>query len=303
MYISIIIPHKNIPKLLQRCLDSIPLRDDLEVIVVDDNSDSSIVDFEHFPGKDRPDTKVILDKSGKGAGHARNVGLDNSKGKWIVFADADDIFTKDFSNILIEIETKDADEFFFKVESKDSTSFTPGYAAQYINDAIDLALSNSPDYSQIKYRIDVPWGKIQKHSFLLKKDIRFEEVPVANDARFSAMCDFFAESIEIIPIVGYCYMTREGSLWRTNTAKSLEVRFNVCMGIFRFMKIHKDEDTAIIYKWKGLNFLLQMISYSKILYLKNYIIYGFLTHSYRVFIIDIPKSILGCGIRCVKIQK
>ena len=35
---SIIIPHKNIPSLLQRCLDSIPKRDDVQIIVVDDNS-------------------------------------------------------------------------------------------------------------------------------------------------------------------------------------------------------------------------------------------------------------------------
>ena len=38
---SFIIPHKNCPDLLQRCVDSIPERDDVQVIVVDDNSDDS----------------------------------------------------------------------------------------------------------------------------------------------------------------------------------------------------------------------------------------------------------------------
>ena len=37
---SFIIPHKNCPDLLQRCVDSIPERDDVQVIVVDDNSDN-----------------------------------------------------------------------------------------------------------------------------------------------------------------------------------------------------------------------------------------------------------------------
>ena len=46
---SIIIPHKNIPNLLQRCLDSIPNREDVQIIVVDDNSDPNIVDFDKFP--------------------------------------------------------------------------------------------------------------------------------------------------------------------------------------------------------------------------------------------------------------
>ena len=36
---SFIIPHKNCPVLLNRCLDSIPIRDDVQIIVVDDNSD------------------------------------------------------------------------------------------------------------------------------------------------------------------------------------------------------------------------------------------------------------------------
>ena len=47
---SIIIPHKNIPNLLQRCLDSIPNREDVQIIVVDDNSDPNIVDFDKFHG-------------------------------------------------------------------------------------------------------------------------------------------------------------------------------------------------------------------------------------------------------------
>ena len=40
---SIIIPHKNTPSLLQRCLDSIPQRSDIEIIIVDDNSDEQKV--------------------------------------------------------------------------------------------------------------------------------------------------------------------------------------------------------------------------------------------------------------------
>ena len=47
---SIIIPTKNIPDLLQRCLESIPQRSDIEIIVVDDNSDREIVDVKNYPG-------------------------------------------------------------------------------------------------------------------------------------------------------------------------------------------------------------------------------------------------------------
>lgn len=89
---SIIIPHKNIPVLLQRCLSSIPRRNDIQVIVVDDNSDLQMVDFSSFPGLEDPFVEVVFTKEGKGAGYARNIGLDKVKGKWLLFIDADDYF-------------------------------------------------------------------------------------------------------------------------------------------------------------------------------------------------------------------
>ena len=89
---TIIIPHKNIPSLLKRCIDSIPKRKDLQIIIVDDNSSSSIVDFENFPGKERNDVNIIYTKEGRGAGYARNVGLLQADSKWVLFADADDYY-------------------------------------------------------------------------------------------------------------------------------------------------------------------------------------------------------------------
>ena len=67
---TIIIPHKNAPLLLQRCLDSIPFRDDIQIIVVDDDSSSDVVDFMDFPGSSREDVEIIFTKEGKGAGYA-----------------------------------------------------------------------------------------------------------------------------------------------------------------------------------------------------------------------------------------
>ena len=40
--LSIIIPHYNTPKLLDKMLSSIPKRDDVQVIVVDDNSEVGV---------------------------------------------------------------------------------------------------------------------------------------------------------------------------------------------------------------------------------------------------------------------
>ena len=47
--ISIIIPHYNIPDLLMRCLKSIPISEDIQVIVVDDNSPDADTYSERYP--------------------------------------------------------------------------------------------------------------------------------------------------------------------------------------------------------------------------------------------------------------
>ena len=110
---SIIIPHKNIPDLLQRCLNSIPYRKNLQVIVVDDNSDSDIVDFNNFPKWNYPNYNVFFTKEGKGAGYARNIGLRYAIGKWILFVDADDYVLPSIDTIFNEYILSDADIIYF----------------------------------------------------------------------------------------------------------------------------------------------------------------------------------------------
>ena len=110
---SIIIPHKNIPDLLQRCLESIPRREDVQIIVVDDNSDSGKVDFGHFPGIGELCVEVYFTKEGRGAGYARNIGLKYARGKWLLFADADDFYNTDFLSVLDEYCHQDIDILYF----------------------------------------------------------------------------------------------------------------------------------------------------------------------------------------------
>ena len=68
MKFSLIIPHHGDDRLLDRLLKSIPDRDDLETI-------------------------VIRDDKAKGAGWARNKGLEHAVGEYVLFADSDDYFT------------------------------------------------------------------------------------------------------------------------------------------------------------------------------------------------------------------
>ena len=122
---SIIIPHKNTPLLLRRCLDSIPERDDIEVIIVDDNSMNINWDDWKF------NTNVSLLKTykNKGAGFARNIGLKRAVGKWILFADSDDFFSQQFTLLLDGYRDSDYDIIYFMFTSVYSDSLLPSNRA------------------------------------------------------------------------------------------------------------------------------------------------------------------------------
>ena len=70
---SIIIPHKEIPDLLMRCLRSIPVSEDIQVIVVDDNSSYDDTCLYTYPELSRPYLEFIRTKTGGVAGYARNL--------------------------------------------------------------------------------------------------------------------------------------------------------------------------------------------------------------------------------------
>jgi glycosyltransferase involved in cell wall biosynthesis len=211
---SIIIPHKNIPALLERCLASIPQRDDVQVIVVDDSSEERLVDFARFPGLGRPNTEVVFHKSriggAGGVGMARNVGMDVARGRWLVFADADDFFhTEELSRAMDRYAASEADMVFFRHDSVDSATLEPVSINTKRNRALD---DFEVDGRPARYLVHVPWGRFIRRETLREHSIRFDEVRFSAGVLFSVRAGYFAERVVVDPAVVYCNARREGSL-------------------------------------------------------------------------------------------
>ncbi|MDR2010193.1 MAG: glycosyltransferase [Bacteroidales bacterium] len=261
---SIIIPHKNIPDLLQRCLNSIPRRDDIQIIVVDDNSDGNIVDFNNFPGLDEKYVETYFTKEGKGAGYARNAGLKYAKGKWLLFADADDFFNKGFVKKCDEYKNTDYDIIYFNTNSVESDSLNP------VNNRL-VYLENwlqNKDLDSLRYRSAVPYGKMIRRDLIIKKQIRFNEIEVANDVWFSCQIGYFAQkvTVDIYPI--YCATVRNNSLYYHVTTKRRIIRFNECLRVNAFLytiKKRKYREEPLSYYIPSLFHLNDILSF-KFLY-------------------------------------
>ena len=76
------------------------MSEDIQVIVVDDNSPDADTYLEKYPELSRPYLEFIRTTKGGGAGYARNIGLDHAKGEWLLFADADDFYVEDMYDII-----------------------------------------------------------------------------------------------------------------------------------------------------------------------------------------------------------
>lgn len=94
--ISIIVPIYNSEKYIKRCIDSIINQSyrNIEIILIDDGStDNSRNICEKYSNIDSR-IKVISKKNG-GVSSARNEGITNAKGEYIMFVDADDWIEKE----------------------------------------------------------------------------------------------------------------------------------------------------------------------------------------------------------------
>ena len=208
---SIIIPHKDIPDLLMRCLRSIPVSEDIQVIVVDDNSADADTYLDKYPELSRPYLEFVRTTKGGGAGYARNVGLDRAKGKWLLFADADDFYVDDMYDIITTYAESDADVIYFQkqaVYSDDINRKSP--RSGYIDKIMDIYLKTG-DELPVRTRYNVPWGKMIKKSLVENHHIRFEEIKYSNDILFSVHVGCLAKKIEAIDTVLYVVTSHEGS--------------------------------------------------------------------------------------------
>lgn len=108
--ISIIVPIYNAEQYLHRCIDSILAQSytDFELLLIDDGSpDNCGAICEEYAAKD---CRVrVFHKENGGVSSARNLGLDNARGEYITFCDADDYVCKDWLNDYCDAINKSVD--------------------------------------------------------------------------------------------------------------------------------------------------------------------------------------------------
>lgn len=132
--LSVIIPVYNCAPVITRCIDSIDYPA-AEIIVVDDGSTDNSADVVRRYIENHPNVRLIQKENG-GVSSARNVGIEEASGKYIMFVDADDYLASDGIDKILKIaEENDADVVKYKIEflSNNSKQDIPSLSDWFIS--------------------------------------------------------------------------------------------------------------------------------------------------------------------------
>jgi len=91
-FFTVVIPTYNCAELLERALSSVLLQtyQNFEIIVVDNSSTDNTQDI--LLSLDNEKLRVIIVNNNGVIAHSRNKGIENARGEWIAFLDADDVW-------------------------------------------------------------------------------------------------------------------------------------------------------------------------------------------------------------------
>lgn len=130
--ISVVIPLYNKEASITQSLKSVLSQeyDDFEVVIVDDGSTDGSVDV--VEAINDPRIRLIKQENG-GPSKARNTGVKNAKGEWILFLDADDELEPDALEYFANLIRKFSDFKFFCAPFYDSIGGHKSLSFQYID--------------------------------------------------------------------------------------------------------------------------------------------------------------------------
>lgn len=164
--ISVIVIAYNIENYISKCIKSIEDQNykNLEIIVVDDGSTDQTVDKAYQLSLKDSRIKIIKKENG-GPSSARNNGLEEAKGSYIVFVDGDDYVAEDYVSYLYSLIKKYNSDF-----AMSKNLFSSKKQKQIRNDTIRLLTPEQATALLMSTRVVVcSCNKIYKTAFLTKK--------------------------------------------------------------------------------------------------------------------------------------
>ncbi|MFR5876155.1 MAG: glycosyltransferase family 2 protein [Eubacterium sp.] len=197
MKFSVIIPTYNVESKLDRCLESILSQNytDYEIILVDDGSGDKTADICRSYSEKYINIKFFSKNNG-GAASARNCGLDNAEGDYILFVDSDDFVDATYFESMSNDCLEDGLAVFTFSFFNNNVTRKRSVAEDLLDETSSLFnLSKELILSRL---INSPCAKIFSRSLIEKHHLRFDEkMPVAEDFNFCLAYLFLCKKVSV----------------------------------------------------------------------------------------------------------
>lgn len=212
--LTVIIPCFNSWNRMKRCIEFFEnhLPKNGEVIFIDDCSSDGTYDNLSKICHDKNNWKVFRNEINSGPGISRNVGIQNSQGKYITFLDSDDWFEDSFFEEVIPLLEKNVDCVLYDYMNTDGKGWS-----QY--SSIMFCKNHGEELSPQKAFVLVKGatcGKIFRRQIALDHDLRFLPDRICEDIPFTKCMISYCEKIEYIRKPLYCYYQHSNSLMHSD---------------------------------------------------------------------------------------
>lgn len=210
---SIIVPVYNVDKYLAKCLDALLGNDrtDFEVLLINDGSkDNSIAICQKYAKQD--ERIVLIDQPNMGLSGARNTGIENARGEYLLFVDSDDWVSEDYLDMIDTTMISDCDVVVFGYTNlNDSTGVKHIYDlknATYKGLKIGEGIA---ELDRMGYLFNLVWNKVYRKNLLGK--LRFEKgLTYCEDIVFNSELFKKVHSVSFSDMKYYYYRSSDSSL-------------------------------------------------------------------------------------------
>ena len=217
--ISIIVPLYNVEQFIEKCVSSVYNQNlqhkEFELIIVNDGSTDQSLSIAQDLIANKPNAKIISQQN-KGLGGARNTGVLNANGEYLIFLDTDDWL---LPNVLGHIVDLAIDEKLDILEFAAQGVNTKGAILYHVKNKSRIYLSGCEYYNAVRY-MNSACNKLYKRTFITDNHLLFLEKIYIEDFEFNTRCLINATRVMATDKLVAQFLQSENSITRnTDEAK------------------------------------------------------------------------------------
>mgnify|MGYP003311839546 CR=1 FL=1 len=237
MLLSVIIPAYNVERYVQACLDSVfalPLSEsEMEVLVIDDGSTDNTPQILAENALRHSNLRVMRQPN-QGQSVARNWGIEEAQGEYILFVDADDELTEPCPLPWVEMKSGKYDMIGLETLFED-TQGRRRYCRQIF--PYDQEFPTCADYLKAHNVLGLVYGYVFRTQFIkTHSDLRFTPGIYHQDEEFVVKAFCLGKGFVYKQGYTYVYYKREGSSIHTDTRERKETLMNHMMIVLHQLK-------------------------------------------------------------------